>query len=166
MTQPDKLFQAHEIHLRPVVESDLPILFEHQREPEANAMAAFPARDRDAFMAHWKRILDDENVVALAVVLDHSVVGNMVCWRQDDQRLVGYWIAKEYWGQGVATQMLTKFLCIVNERPLYAHVVKHNVASIRVLEKCGFELCKEAVAALEKSTDGIEEFVYVIDSAS
>lgn len=44
---------ASEIQLRPAVKSDLPIFFEHQREPEANKMAAFPARDRDDFMAHW-----------------------------------------------------------------------------------------------------------------
>ena len=35
---------THEIRLREVTEADLPILFEHQREPEANRMAAFPAR--------------------------------------------------------------------------------------------------------------------------
>ena len=31
--------------------------FEHQREPEANRMAAFPARDREAFDARWRRLL-------------------------------------------------------------------------------------------------------------
>jgi hypothetical protein len=35
--------------LRDVEEDDLEIFFEHQREPEANRVAAFPARDRDAF---------------------------------------------------------------------------------------------------------------------
>ena len=34
--------------LREVVDSDLDAFFEHQREPEANRMAAFPARDREA----------------------------------------------------------------------------------------------------------------------
>jgi hypothetical protein len=31
--------------LRDVVDSDLPIFFEHQRDPEAGRMAAFPSRD-------------------------------------------------------------------------------------------------------------------------
>ena len=31
----------------------------------------------------------------------------------------------------------------VKARPLYAHVVKHNLASIRVLEKCGFTFTSE-----------------------
>ena len=46
--------------LRDLAESDLPILFEQQNDPEANRMAAFMPRDpsdRDAFMTHWKRIL-------------------------------------------------------------------------------------------------------------
>ena len=47
------------VTIRPVREDDLPILFEHQRDPEANAMAAFPARDREAFMEHWTKILSD-----------------------------------------------------------------------------------------------------------
>jgi hypothetical protein len=33
--------------MREVVDSDLDAFFEHQREPEANRMAAFPARDRE-----------------------------------------------------------------------------------------------------------------------
>jgi hypothetical protein len=47
------------IRLRDVSDDDLPIFFEQQREPDANQMAAFPARDRDAFMAHWTKILGD-----------------------------------------------------------------------------------------------------------
>ena len=39
-----------------VEERDLPILFAYQDDPEANRMAAFPARDRDAFIAHWRGI--------------------------------------------------------------------------------------------------------------
>ena len=38
----------------------------------------------------------------------------------------------------IATKALAEFLKHVMQRPLYAHVVKHNIGSIRVLEKCGF----------------------------
>ena len=40
-----------QIILRDVTESDLPILFEQQLDPEATAMAAFPSRDKDAPIA-------------------------------------------------------------------------------------------------------------------
>jgi RimJ/RimL family protein N-acetyltransferase len=35
------------------------------------------------------------------------------------------------------------FLDQVQERPLYAHVAIHNLASRRVLEKCGFQIIGE-----------------------
>jgi RimJ/RimL family protein N-acetyltransferase len=127
-------------------------------------MAAFPARDRDAFMAHWTRILGDRTVVAMTALVDGRVAGHVGCWTQDGQRLVGYWIGQEYWGKGVATQMLSMFLCRVADRPLWAHVAKNNVASIRVLEKCGFVLGAEATAAAGEPADGIEELIYVMDT--
>ena len=90
MTQRVNPSEASEIHLRPVAESDLPILFEHQREPEANEMAAFPARDRDAFMAHWTKILGDETLVAMTVVVNRCVAGN-VGWTKHVRACGGRW---------------------------------------------------------------------------
>lgn len=156
--------QASGIQLRPVRESDLPILFEHQREPEANEMAAFPARDRDAFMVHWAKILGNETLVAMTVVVDGCVAGHVGCWTQNGQRLVGYWLGKDHWGKGVATQMLSMFLRLVGDRPLHAHVAKHNVASIRVLEKCGFAFCSKSTVAPGEAADGIEEWEFVLDT--
>jgi hypothetical protein len=49
------------ILLRDVIASDLPIFFEQQLDPVATQMAAFPARDRDAFMAHWAKIIADSH---------------------------------------------------------------------------------------------------------
>ena len=52
---------------------------------------------------------------------------------------MGYWIGREFWGRGVATRALWAFLHEVEERPIYAGVAETNIASIRVLEKCGFK---------------------------
>lgn len=152
------------VRLRPVYEQDLPILFEYQNDPEANAMAAFPARDLLAFQEHWRKIFQDESVVAMSIVVDDCVVGNVGCWSQDKKRMIGYWIGKKFWGKGIASEMLSQFLKIVLDRPLFASVAKHNVASSRVLEKCGFLLCSEATDTLKNSHDGIEEMFYVLDA--
>jgi RimJ/RimL family protein N-acetyltransferase len=72
---------------------------------------------------------------------------------------------KYHWGKGVATQMLSMFLPLVADRPLHADVAKQNVASIRVLEKCGFAFSAKATGALGKPADGIEELVYVMDTS-
>jgi len=124
--------------LRDVTEDDLPLLFEHQFDVHATRMAAFPARDRDAFDRHWAQILGDATVVTRTILADGAVAGNVVSWLQDGERLVGYWIGREHWGRGIATRALAELLGEIEERPLYARVARHNVGSIRVLEKCGF----------------------------
>src|SRR5688572_21361367 len=135
---------ADQVQLRDVLESDLPIFFEQQNDPEANQMAAFPARERDAFMAHWKKIMAAEPVALKTILFNGDVAGNLVSWMASDQQEIGYWLGKEYWGKGIATKALAAFLGHVMERPLYAHVAKHNIGSRRVLEKCGFKIDGEA----------------------
>jgi RimJ/RimL family protein N-acetyltransferase len=143
------------ILLRDVIESDLPIFFEQQLDPVANQMAAFPARDREAFMAHWSKILADETNILKTILFDGQVAGNIVSWEQPDEgseREVGYWLGREYWGKGIATRALSLFLEQITARPLYAYVAKHNLASIRVLEKCGFTITGEDTGF--SNTDG------------
>jgi RimJ/RimL family protein N-acetyltransferase len=126
------------VRLRDVREADLAVFFEQQLDPEATRMAAFPARDREAFVAHWERILVDEEVTARAIVADGAVAGNIVSFRHDGRTEVGYWLGREFWGRGIASRALAEFVRVVDERPLHAAVAKHNIPSMRVLEKCGF----------------------------
>jgi RimJ/RimL family protein N-acetyltransferase len=135
-----------------VREADLDALFEQQREPEAVAMAVFPARDREAFDAHWRRLMADPELNVRVIETDGEVAGNIGSWEQDGQRLVGYWLGRDYWGRGLATAALAEFAREL-PRPLHAWVARSNVGSIRVLEKCGF-VCVE-----ERTTD-IEELLY------
>jgi RimJ/RimL family protein N-acetyltransferase len=131
-----------EVVLRDVTESDLAIFFEHQRDPVANRMANFPPRD--AFRAHWRKILGDKSVIKKTILFDGRVAGNVVSFEQDGEREVGYWIGREYWGKGVTTEALSFFLRHVEvRRPLYAGVAKHNIVSIRVLKTCGFTVIGE-----------------------
>lgn len=125
--------------LRDVLNSDLPIFYEQQLDPVATEMADFPSRERDAFMAHWAKIMANESGVLRTIVCDGQVAGNIVCWVVDDGREVGYWLGREFWGKGIATQALREFLVVVKERPLWGYTAGHNVGSQRVLEKCGFE---------------------------
>lgn len=129
------------VRLRDVVDDDLPILFEHQLDPAATAMAAFPSRDREAFMAHWERIRGDRSCVVRTILIGETVAGNIGSWRAGREHLVGYWIGRDHWGKGIATAALAAFVQVVEARPLHARVVRHNVGSIRVLEKCGFVRC-------------------------
>lgn len=126
------------VELRDVEPADLPTLFQHQRDPEANRMAVANARDERAFDAHWAQILGDPTVVARAILVDGCVVGDINCFKSNGQDAVGYWIAREHWGRGIATRALALFLEQLATRPLHARVARSNVASLRVLERCGF----------------------------
>ena len=128
------------IQLRNVEANDLPLFFEHQRDPIAVAMVAFRSRDRAAFDRHWAKLLADDSLLKKTVIVDGEVAGNIGSWTAEGKREVGYWIDRAFWGRGVATEALSAFLCLEQTRPLYAGVAKHNVASIRVLQKCGFVL--------------------------
>ena len=152
-----------EVTLRATTEDDLPAFFEFERDPIANEMAAFPARDREAFMEHWtSNILGNDAGRKQTVLLDGEVVGYMLSWPDAEQTLVGYWIGRHHWGKGVATRALALFLMKVGERPLHAHVVAHNAGSIRVLEKCGFR--KVGEQTFEESGVRIDEVIYRLDS--
>ena len=145
--------------LRGVTAADIPIFFEHQLDPEANRAAAFPARDKDAFEAHWTRILTDETAIAMTIVVDGEVVGNIGSFEQGGMPQVGYWLGRRHWGRGIATKALRAFLEHVTTRPLFAYVAKHNIASIRVLEKCGFTVVGDERRGSSAGGDEVEELL-------
>jgi RimJ/RimL family protein N-acetyltransferase len=115
-------------------------LYENQADPESGAMAGVEARSWDEFVAHQTRVAADPEALQRVIVIDGGdVAGDIGSWRAaNGVREVGYRIGRRYWGRGIATAALVTFLAEVEERPLYAHVLKTNASSIRVLEKCGF----------------------------
>ena len=145
--------------LREVFDADLAIFFEHQRDPEAARMAAFPSREHDPFMVHWAKLRCDHSNIIRTIVCDGQVAGNIGGWVADERRLVGYWIGREFWGRGVATAALAAFVAEVKERPLHAFVAEHNVRSIRVLEKCEFVPSPEHDSSIA-GEDGVREVLY------
>lgn len=73
---------------------------------------------------------------------------------------------REYWGRGLASSALSQFLREVRVRPLYAYVAKHNLASIRVLEKCGFALSRTDAVASGAGSVTVEELVMKLDACN
>ncbi len=152
-----------DVALRDVIDDDLPILFEHQLDPEATRMAAFPARPRDAFMAHWAKIRADPTVVNRTILLDGQVAGSIACFVQDEKPMIGYWIDRKLWGRGVASRALALLLAQLPARPLYAYVAKHNAGSLRVLQKCGFVIRGEDSWAAVEGGPTTEEWFLRLD---
>ena len=132
-----------DVRLREVQEPDLEVFFEQSLDPEAVRRSRFPPRDREAFLGHWTaRILGDPTVLVRTVTADGEPAGSIVSWWKEDRRFVGYWLGRQFWGRGIGTTALTRFLELEPVRPLYADPYAGNTASVRLLERCGFE--KEA----------------------
>jgi RimJ/RimL family protein N-acetyltransferase len=149
---------ADEVMIRETLESDWPILFEHQRDPVSSAMAGVPARDWDAYLAHWQKVRVDTANLHWTILLNEQIVGDLVSFPHDGRREIGYRIGREYWGKGIATRALALFLDVEGRRPLYGWVLSDNIGSQRVLEKCGFMVIGE------EYEDGVHGIVFMLDS--
>ena len=157
---------TNNIRLRDVAETDLAIFFQQQLDPEASTMAAFTAKDptdREAFMAKWEKILADEAIILRTILYGEQIAGHIVSHTWFGEPEVSYWLGKEFWGRGIATAALAQFLEFVPTRPLYARAVKDNIASIRVLEKCGFAICGEDRGFANARGEEVEELILTIN---
>jgi RimJ/RimL family protein N-acetyltransferase len=124
-------------------DEDLPWFFEHWADPVAAHMAAFTAPDH--------------------MVVNDEVAGTIGSWGDPGEREVPYWIGRSYWGKGIATAALDAFLAVDPSRPLHARVASDNVASRRVLEKCGFRVIATERGVAEARSAEIEELVLRLD---
>ena len=152
--------------LRDILPSDLPTFFEQQLDPQANFMAAFTTKDpadRDAFDKHWARILTDKTVIIKTILFDGQVAGSVLKYEDEGHPEVSYWLGKEFWGKGIATAALAAFLDEFQTRPVYARAAKDNLASLRVLEKCGFTIAAEGKGFANARDAEIEEYVLILE---
>ncbi|MFF7360551.1 GNAT family N-acetyltransferase [Streptomyces sp. NPDC008125] len=151
-----------DVSLRPVHPSDLPVFFRHMSDPESHRMAAFTAEDptdRVHFDAHWKRVSATPGVVTRTVLTDGDVVGHVAVYGEPAEREVTYVIDRFFWGRGIATAALRILLEEVAERPLFARAAADNTGSVRVLEKCGFEVVRGERGYANARGEEIDELV-------
>lgn len=148
---------TQEISLREVRESDIDTLFQMEIDPESNRIAVATPRSAASFAATWSRHLGDPTVVARVILLGDEVVGYVTRFKLDGLDSVGYWVARAHWGKGIATRALSQLLRQHPLRPLHARAASTNIASIRVLEKCGFRVTKREWAPATDRFPACEE---------
>ncbi|MER6382648.1 GNAT family N-acetyltransferase [Streptomyces sp. NPDC001118] len=141
-----------EVSLRGVTDEDLFVLLAYEHDPEAVRRSRFTPRPRDAFLKHWReRVLGDPDCLVRAVTVGGEVAGSVVSWTAEGQRrFVGYWLGRPYWGRGIGTRALGHFLELERVRPLYADPFHANTASVRLLQRHGFE----QAGTVRHGTDG------------
>ncbi len=149
--------------LRPWQLSDKPALVKHANNPRIwrNLRDAFPHpytdADAEAFIAGANSGPD----WAYAIEVNGEAAGAIgIHPRQDVERYsaeMGYWLGEAFWGRGLATaavQTLSQYVLRNTEIfRIYAYVYAWNPASMRVLEKAGFE--REAVLRRSVLKDGV-----------
>ncbi len=149
------------IQLRPVEPADLDIFFAHEQHPDAVWMAAFvPAEwdDKNKYDERMQRILTDETIMVRTVLGDGQVVGSVLKY-VDEYPEVSYWIGREYWGCGVATEALRQFLTEFTPRPIRARAAKDNAGSLAVLERNGFRIVGEDAGPAAARMGIVEEYL-------
>jgi RimJ/RimL family protein N-acetyltransferase len=101
-----------------------------------------------------------------AIADDGVVLGTIGSWDNDDgRREVTYWLGREHWGKGYATRALAEFLRDVEHaRPVYAACAHDNVASRRVLEKCGFRVVDEGSGFANARGEETRELILRLDA--
>ncbi len=151
------------LSLRPLRQADLATLFEIQLDEAAQQLAAFvgkAARDREAYLEKWRKILLDPAITTKVIELDGDVVGSVGMFPMAGDIEITYWIRKDIWGRGVATAALAAFLEEATARPLHARAVEDNIGSIRVLERNGFVLIGSEESFAEGRQATVTELIY------
>lgn len=134
------------IRLRPTTPADLAALFAIQSDPASNEMAGTKPRPREVFFSIWEKHFTDPLINGCVIEMESDqgteLVGSIACFQAEDRDNVGYWIARQHWGKGIASRALAIFLEMEKRRPLHATTARSNATSQRILERNGFRFIK------------------------
>ena len=106
--------------------------------------------------------------VNLAIIHDNKAVGSISLTFGMDvyakSAEIGYWLAEEYWGRGIASDAVREICRIAFEEydlvRVYGNVFSYNRGSCKVLEKCGFELDGILRKSIFKNGEFFDSYVY------
>lgn len=160
------MIQTARILLRHWQDNDAESLYKYASDPDVGPLAGWESHksiDESLNIIRtvygndttWAIVLDDEPIGCIGYMRTFEL--NLPVY--DGDVLVGYWVAKPYWNQGICTEalrlMLAHMQAMTNIRSLISCHYADNPASGRVLEKCGFKPTGEASTGetLHEDTD-------------
>lgn len=113
---------------------------------------AFAAREQEKMLPHF--------FVTLPAAQGARLIGSIGLGRDGEEIELGYWIAREWWGQGYATEAVRAVLRLaaaLGHRHLVAGHFADNPASGRVLAKAGFKPTGERRLRFSAGRGGVAE---------
>jgi RimJ/RimL family protein N-acetyltransferase len=146
--EPSPVVETRRLALRAPQAQDAPRLAQMANDPDIARMTLrmphpYGAQDAEAFVLNVAGQDPRRARTFLIDHEDHGPVGVIGLFEDGDVAPeVGYWIGREYWGRGFATEALDGALVWASRnsrrRALVAGHFSDNPASGRVLEKAGF----------------------------
>jgi len=154
--------ETNRIILRPWRDSDAETLFKWASDPDVGPRAGWaPHKSVEESLEIIRTVFNDAlHTWAIELKETGEAIGamgygpscNCNLPARDGEPLVGYWVAKPYWNQGICTEALRLMLDHIREtthiKSLISGHFVDNPASGRVMEKCGFvptgETCIDA----------------------
>ncbi|MCP5432871.1 MAG: GNAT family N-acetyltransferase [Alphaproteobacteria bacterium] len=153
----DGRIEAERVALRRLASSDTSAIVHYVNDWDvAKQTASLPwpyptATARDWLLLdaeRWER--DKEYVLAIEARDSGELIGALAAYMTlrtlsgTGRAEIGYWLGKPFWGRGLASEAVGAFLGFCARdlllTRLHAYVFADNVASGRVLEKCGFTI--------------------------
>ncbi|MBD3208239.1 MAG: GNAT family N-acetyltransferase [Candidatus Nealsonbacteria bacterium] len=160
-----KIIETQKFILRPFQRGDEESLAQNinnEKIYKATMHIPFPYTLKDAEEWIEKKIREQENGnregVSFAVEIQKEVVGAVSLFSLESHKAeIGYWLAEKLWNQGIMTGAVAKMTDFgfqeLKLKRIYAKVFPFNKASMRVLEKNGYEL--EGIMKNNSLKDGV-----------
>jgi RimJ/RimL family protein N-acetyltransferase len=130
------------LRLRRATMGDLDAIHAIFSDPQAMRYWSTLPHESLAQSEEWLRSMVEADLAEsddFIIERDGQAVGKLGCWQLPD---IGYIVAPDQWGQGVASEAMAAFLdrrrAIGKPSRLLADVDPRNVASIKLLERHGF----------------------------
>ena len=145
------MMETDRILLRLWQDSDAEALYEWASDPEVGSRAGWPPHESVAESREIIRTVFN-NDTTWAIVLKGTckpigAIGygdscHCALPTREGEPLIGYWVAKPYWNQGICTEALRLMIDRIRQTTdipslISGHFID-NPASRRVMEKCGF----------------------------
>jgi RimJ/RimL family protein N-acetyltransferase len=159
--------------IRNFIEGDEPSLVRHanNRNIWRNLRDRFPHPYVLDDAIWWVRFANSTTPITnFAIAVDGEAVGGIGLILRDDvyrrSAEIGYWLGEEFWGRGIvssAVQAVTEYgfekfdLCRI-----FAEVFEWNPASMRILEKAGYQFEGRLRKAVIKDRQIIDACIYAI----
>lgn len=107
-------------------------------------------------------------ITIFAIAIDGQAIGGIGLHQQQDifckNAELGYWLAEVYWNQGIVTKAVTQIVRFGFETlditRIFARPFGTNIASQKILEKCGFTLEAILKNTFWKNESYHDEWIY------